>query len=233
MTPRWHDPDSVSQYVAGTMSADALDAFEEHLLGCAECRAQVRQGIAISAAAAAPVGQGPSPVRSIWRSTTGRVVALAGIAVAVVLGIVTRSDPALRLLGAIEPAAFVAGAIRAPADSVAALVDSGMAAYAAGNYRAAAARLGRAEESDSSAGVRFFLGVALLMSDDNPRALAALQRAQSDITSPYAGEALLYAAKSLVRMELPDSAVAILERAIATGARSPALRALADSIKRR
>jgi len=44
------DGDRVHRYVAGTLEPGTLAEFETHLLGCAQCQAAVREGVAVRAA---------------------------------------------------------------------------------------------------------------------------------------------------------------------------------------
>jgi hypothetical protein len=111
-----------------------------------------------------------------------------------------------------------------------ALVDSGMTAYAANDFDAAAEQLGRAALTDSSASVAFYLGVSLLMRGEDAAALEALGRSAA---GPYAGESAYYMAKALVRRNHPDSAIALLERASLKAPELSMIRAFADSIRRR
>jgi len=91
-----------------------------------------------------------------------------------------------------------------PADGAAA--DVGMAANVARDYGRAARLLGKAVATDSSAGVRFFLGVSLLWSGRTREAVGPLSLAAGDSLSPYAPEAGLLLAKALLRSGAADSA---------------------------
>lgn len=218
------DDDSVAQYVAGTMDATELDDFEQHLLKCESCRNAVRVGatarVALVESAGAQMSRGPGRTRLLW------LAAAAGITTII---LVNRNDSIGRL-GEITAAPFVAGVVRPARDSITALVDSGMAAYAAADFRTAARQLERATSRDSSASVSFFLGVSLLMNEENRAALRALERVTAG--TPYATEAAYYRAKAFVRLKQRDSAVAVLER-VRSVMTSPQLNAFADSVRRR
>ena len=219
------DDDSVAQYVAGTMDAGELDEFEQHLLECESCRNAVRTGAAARVALVDARSQTQprveSPVRTWW------LAAAAAVITTIILA--SRGD-SNGPLGAITAAPFVAGAVRPAGDSITVLVDSGMAAYTRSDYVTAARQLERASSLDTSVSVAFFLGVSLLMADENRAAIRALER--SATSAPYATEAAYYLAKAFVRLRQPDSAIAILERATAVTA-SPQLTAFADSVRRR
>lgn len=72
--------DRVHRYVAGTLEPGTLAEFETHLLGCAECQAAVREGVAVRAAlrdkATAP-GLERRDWRRWWPIPTGIAAAAA------------------------------------------------------------------------------------------------------------------------------------------------------------
>lgn len=223
MTRHEPDDDAVSQYVAGTMPADDLDEFEQHLLTCETCRTSVQVGAAARVVLVRQTSAARVPVRRAPGYWMGAVAAAVVIAL-----VATRSpkDP----LGEVTPAPFVADALRPSLNATTSLVDSGMGAYIANDFGAAAERLGRAARTDSSASVAFFLGVSLLLNGDAASALDALGRGAA---GPYAGEAAYYMAKALVRLKRPDAAIAVLDQATAPAPMQDILRAFADSIRRR
>lgn len=230
MTRCGHDDDRLAEYVAGTMEAGDVEEFETHLLTCASCQQAVRLGAA-ARMALAHNGSGKAIAETHsagrWAPVAGMALA-AGLLIAVV---VSRQRPAEDSLGRVLPAPFVGAAIRPSTDTVAALVDSGMAAYAESDFHRAADVLGRASAHDSSAAVRFFLGVSLLMRANAERAVRALEGVS--LESPYGAEAAYYAAKALVRLQRTDSAIALLERAAGTGRLPAATRAFLDSLRHR
>jgi len=229
MSSRWHDSDTVAQYVAGTLSPELLDGFEEHLLECDACRRDVRLGAAARIALREPSPAAAPAQRRRQPRVVGIVAALAAV---LLVFVTTRRAVETRRLGAVIPPAFVATPLRAPTDSVALLVDRGMAAYAASDYADAATLLGRAAATDSSAAVAFYLGVALMLDGQADRAVAELLRATQPRTNPYASDATYFAAKALVRAHRADSARALLLSAVRDGARDARLGAFADSIAR-
>lgn len=225
-----HMDDRVHQYVAGTMSPAAIEAFEEHLLSCAECRETVRVGAAARRALADIPGatgkaRGAGRRTLVW-STLGAAAAL--------LIFVVRDASRGTALGAITPPVYRPEAVRAGGDSMTDLVDRGMRAYSASEFGDAAHLLGEAVAHDSSAGVAFYHGAALLLAGDAARAVPELLRARLPVGNPYSADAMLLAAKALVRLRLTDSAIAVLERSPpGERAAAAALRAFADSIRRR
>lgn len=226
MTRHESDGDAVARYVSGTMPAEELDEFEPHLLECEACRSAVRVGAAARAALVSqPAAASPFDRRRPWYWLGA--AAAAGVA----LVVATRANSSVDPLGSVTPAPFVAGQLRPSRDAVTALVDSGMLAYVASDFATAVEHLRRAARTDSSASVAFFLGVSLLIRGENASALEAL--GHSAVEGPYASESAYYMAKALVRLNRPDSAVAVLNRAVSTLPESALLRAFADSIRRR
>lgn len=232
-----HDDDRVHQYVAGTLGADDRDDFEAHLLTCRSCRDAVRVGAAAraaliagaSASDATPVA-GPGRPATLRLRPRTRWLGLA-VAAAVTFMIVTRKGESADPLGQIAPPVWRPAEVRAASGPDANLVDRGMQAYAASRYADAARLLGEAARTDSSAGVAFYHGAALLAAKDPANAVAPLLRAQRPAGNPFSGDATLLAAKALIRLRLADSALAVLTRAPDTN--SLALRAFADSIRTR
>jgi hypothetical protein len=207
------------------MNPAELEEFELHLLECESCRAGVRLG-AVTRVALVESSNARNVRGRIRHIRPWWLAAAAAVLIAVILA---RRDDDHAQLGDITPAPFVSGPLRPAGDSITAQVDSGMIAYAAAEFRSAARQLERASATDSSASVAFFLGVSLLMVDENRAALRALERAN---IAPYATEAALYRAKAYVRLGHPDSAIAVLDSATSTVA-SEQLVAFADSIRRR
>lgn len=227
MTRHEPDNDAVARYVAGTMPAAELDQFEPHLLGCEACRSAVRVG---AAARAALVSQ-PAEASPLHDRRRPWYWLGAAAAAGVVLVVATRANSSVDPLGTVTPAPFVAGQLRPSSDAATALVDRAMLAYVASDFATAVELLRRAARTDSSTSVAFFLGVSLLMRGEAALALEALGR--SAVDGPYAGDAAYYMAKALVRLNRPDSAIAVLERASATAPARDVLRAFADSIRGR
>jgi hypothetical protein len=228
VTAHAHDDDRVAGYVAGTLSPDELEEFEQHLLTCEVCRSAVRLG---TVARAALVGRAKD-VRAIPRRRSIATRSWLAVAAAVVFAVLLMNrGPASAALGSVEPAPFAAGALRPSMDAITALVDSAMVAYQASDFASAAEKLSRAVRTDSSPAVRFFLGVSRLMRGDARGAVQSFH--DLPLESPYAVEAAYYTAKALVRLEHRDSAIAVLDRAASTGPMAVRLRSFADSLRRR
>lgn len=225
MSEHWHESGAAAAYVSGDMPDESLDAFEEHLLGCAECRAEIVAG----GAATAELRLAPVRVKRRW--PVARLAVVATAAAAVVL-VAWRESARLRL-ARIDAPEFVGTTVRASAEAAVPMIDSAMQAYAAADFAAAGRLLARAANTDSSPAVAFYLGVSLLKAGQADAALAALLRARQPARNPYADEATLFAAKALVRLRQRDSALALIRRTAGQGALSVELRAFADSLARR
>lgn len=222
------DGERVHRYVAGTLELEKVTQFEAHLLGCAECQAAVREGVAVAAAlrriSAPVVGSVRVRRRRLWWA-----VPLTAAAAGAVWFLFGRETPLARLGRVATAPAFAGVAVRGDEDSASRFADSGMTAYGSGRYREAARQLGHVPSSDRTPALSFYLGVAMLMSGD-PAAAVQVLRDVSE-TSPYAGAAHFYGAKAWLQLGSGDSALVELT-AVPTDARiAPAAAALADSIR--
>lgn len=216
--------DRIHRYVAGTLTPEELDAFEPHLLDCATCQSQVRQGFAIRAALGGTAAAAPRPRRA-WRW----LLAAAPAAALAALYVATRpADPFDALARAGAPPPFAGLAVRDASDSGTTFINRAMAAYAGGRWAEAAVLLERAGEA-ATPPVRYYQGAALLQSHQPARALAPLDQAAA---GPYAAEARLLRAKAWLALKRADSALVDLDRASAAGGAVAAhARALADSVR--
>lgn len=223
--PMAGDGEIVHRYVAGTLETDDVDAFEIHLLGCDACARAVHEGSAVAAALRLEPGRAR-------RSVVRWGLPLAAAAAAAIWLLLPRED-ALERLGRVDRVPGFDGLpVRAPLDSATALVDRGMEAYRAGDFARSAELLGAAAALESSSGVQFFLGIALLKAGAPARAAAALGAALDPPDNPYAAEARLYRAKAWLALGSADSALAQLAAVPATaGAARAHATALADSIR--
>jgi tetratricopeptide (TPR) repeat protein len=114
----------------------------------------------------------------------------------------------LEYLGRIDSApGLVPLPVRAGDDSTAFVVDHGIDAYQRGDYREAAELLGEAAATDGGPGLRFFLGIAQLMSGSPLEATASLEAALEPAGNPYAAEAHFYLAKAWLQMGQADSSL--------------------------
>jgi hypothetical protein len=224
------ESDAAQGYVAGTLGPEETAAFERHLLTCAACRDEVRQGAAISAsmrgvAERAPAAGGERRGRrpTVWKAP---VFAGLGLAAAVVLLVTSRDDDAARLARLYTPPPFEAMPVRAPLTELDVLVDGAMAAYATGDYGRARERFARIPAGELTTGARFYFGAAALADGRASAAREPLARVVADSLSPFAAPARVLLAKALLHGGLADSALATV-----AVSRDAAARAFADSIR--
>lgn len=193
--------DLAGAYVASRLTEAELEQFEQHLLGCAACQADVRTAAELRVAAS-----GRRMPRWVFPVSLATFPALAAAAVIV---LVLSRDP-FAALGRIDAAApFQGMAVRAAAGPLL-VIDSALAAYAREDYRTAERQLARASAGNAEPGVQFFLGVSRLMLGRPSDALAPLAGALDPEDNPYAPEARYYLAKAFLQLGQPDSAVAYL-----------------------
>jgi|SRR5690348_10594351 len=217
----------IERYVAGRLTDESgLADFEAHLLTCAECREEVRLGLAIRARLATPVAR-----RSRGPWLVGAGLAAAGIA-GLLLG--RGGNGKIRPLGNVtDPPIYLGVAVRSAATTSDSAFDAAMDAYAARDYRAAATGLDRALASGAdSAPALFFLGASRMMSNDPRAAAAAFARVLGLGESPYAPESHYYLAK--IDLQAGDVQAALRELQAVGRANEPTAgraAALADSVR--
>lgn len=215
--------------MAGSLVGPERDRFEDHLLACDVCQADIRAGAAIRAELAPDVAAVPRPKSRLrWLVPVGLAAAVVALVV-----FLPRGDSRLIAFGRIiEPPIYLGVELRgapSPPDSLFAIA---MAAYAAHDYPAAASGLERALAAGvDSAPALFFLGASQMVTDRLDAAAAAFRGVIALGDSPYLPEAHYYFAKVLLREGKADAALREL-RAVppANGPVAPAAAALADSI---
>lgn len=226
--PSLRDDETARRWVTGRLDAAGAAEFEVHLLGCARCQIAVEQAAALSSALRstrhAPGHRGiPWPLLR-WIAPVVLAAGLAGV-------VLWPRNPFARLADPGPPPSFGAAIVRSGTGEGAA--GRGMGAYLARDYRATARLLASVPAAEAGPGVRFFLGVSLLLDGRAAAAVAPLAEAVGDGTTPYAAEASLWLAKAWLRLAQPDSALPVL-RALGGRADFPVLsahaRALADSV---
>lgn len=223
----WSAREAPVLYVAGRLDATEEERFEDHLVECESCQAEVRAGLqareaftaspaeAASSAAADPTAGPDSTARAaahrrwVW-------VPLAAAAVLAALFLVSRTGPEVTDLGEIEsPPLYYGVAVRnAPGDS---LIAEGMQAYSAGRYDRAADLLARGfSVSGDSIPAVFFLGIVDLLQDRPESAMTRLQGVRDLGASPYRSEARFYLARALLALDRPREARGELEAVAAS-----------------
>lgn len=228
-------PELIEAYLLGDIEEPARESFERHLFTCDKCLAHLRilEAVRTELRAAAPGIRAASvpAVRpqawtwlaaaaslalvtalAFWRLGTARppFSSVPGTTAPAASSSPRRPGPSpetILALGWIEPPRYVPLEVRG-AESAPAFAGA-MRAYAAGDYAAAADGLRRLRRS--SAGdvqTDFFLGVALLMSDDAGGAIEPLGSVVARGESPYRQLASLYLGKARLRRGDLDGAEA-------------------------
>lgn len=222
--------DVIARYLAGTLEAEAVEAFELHMVDCSSCQAALRSGAALRKVLRATPALRAEP-RPVARSLRWVVPLGTAAAVFAVWLALPHETPLGRLSHLGAPPALGVLAVRGDADSAASLVGRGMDAYLAGRYREAARLFAGSDSLSPSETAVFYRGLSALFGGDAAGAVVVLRRVMERADGPYAAEAHFYSAKAWLRLGSPDSALAHLA-AIASGAALAAhAAALADSVK--
>lgn len=239
MTEQRDDPhandDVIARYVAGTLPAPEVAALEAHLLECAACERQIREGAAIRAALRhdPPVAAANArPTR--WPRAGWMLAAVTAAAAAVAFLLVAGRDDDISRLGRVAQAPeFRPLAVRADASDSDRLVDSAMTFYSRGDFDRVDHMLGRAAAATPAPAVSFYLGVARIQRGNPAGAVVALRGALEPSGNPYAADARFYMAKAFLALRERDSALTHLSAVPAASPLYPNARALMDSVRAR
>lgn len=224
MTYHDQDDETAHRYATGSLPEDDSAAFEQHLLTCAECRAEVRLASGIRGELTRR-----APFRKPWLYAAG-----AGLAATFIVAIALPERSSLAFLGDVASAPEYNGiAVRASADAADSAFSAAMAIYARGTFKEAAdaLRSARAVGADTVT-TTFFLGASLLMADRPSDAAEELGRAGRMGPTPYSAESHFYRAKALLRLDNKEEALSALAAAAAIHSSIRAhAQALADSVE--
>lgn len=237
MTEHRSDPhandDVIARYVAGTLAADSVAALEAHLLECAACERQIREGAAIRAALRHDPPAAVANARPAGWPRAGWMLAAVAAAVAFLVVAGGRDDDISRLGRVAQAPEFRPLAVRADAGATDRLVDSAMTFYSRGDFDRVDDMLGRAAATTPAPAVSFYLGVARIQRGNPAGALAALRGALDPPGNPYAADARFYMAKAFLALRERDSALTHLSAVPAASPLYPNARALMDSVRAR
>lgn len=232
MTDQHAELDLAQRYAANLLEPPAAASFEEHLLGCEQCQAEVRLIVGLrqtlrTTPAIRQRRRGP------WIIGASALLA-AGIAAFLLLP--SRVDPKLAALGkAQEPPMYIGMNVRSSLHRGDSLFGVAMAAYGSRHYDVAVTGLRAA----LAAGVdtiptEFFLASAELMAGRPKDAAADYAHviAAGSAATAYLGEAHLYRGRALLQLGRAADALAELA-AVGTADSMIAARALAlaDSVR--
>jgi tetratricopeptide (TPR) repeat protein len=207
----------IEKYLTGRLEGAEKNEFEDHWLGCPECREKLefsrmlQEKLWEKGDKLVPRAQEPArvPVRRRAWVYSAAAAALIIAAAAVVWWQVgehgrpqagtTGIPSSLLMLAAIKPPLYIPPALRGAQDEAAERFRLGMALYQEGRYDAAIPDLlAAADLNPKGAGIRFFLGICLLLTGQTDSGIGELQAAISLGESVYLEEAHFYLAKAFL-----------------------------------
>jgi tetratricopeptide (TPR) repeat protein len=236
-----HDGDVIEQYLLGRLTDADREAFEAHVFECDRCLGALETTRALREELSrqrAAILTEPAGSRPAWPWMLAAAAALLAAAVgsrawllrsgpaeeprAVVSGApppVARAPMApaesIQALAAIDPPRYVPFAVRGADDERSRRFESAMRNYVAGDYRRASIGLRRMLADDpSDVEANFFLGIALLMTDDVDGAIQRLRQTVAQGASPFQQTASFDLSKALMRKGDLDAAEQELSRTI-------------------
>jgi tetratricopeptide (TPR) repeat protein len=207
----------IEKYLTGRLDRAVQEEFEAHYFSCSKCLQKLQvsrllqeklweQGEKIL-----PQAQKPYRVRTGRRAWAISAAAVVLIVAAAALWWQFRrpgQPPAgtneipssLLMLARIEPPSYIRPALRGAEDDAAERFQIGMKCYVEGRYGEAIPDLRTAAElNPNRAGIRFFLGICLLLTEKTNEGIGELRKTISLGDSPYLEEAHFYLAKALLR----------------------------------
>lgn len=207
---RYESDGTMARYVAGSLPAEEVAAFEDHFLLCERCQTSVRAGSGVRDhfASGAPLRR---RVRwNPWYSGVA-VAALGGL---LLLRAVDSNET--RHYGEVRQAPLYLGTpVRGQQDDT--RFDAAMLAYNEGRYADALQQLRGIEGSESRVVIDFFAGASALMLGEAVVAAQAFTAVIEAGASPYYAEALYYRAKAELQRGREKAAVQDLRIAVGLG----------------
>jgi len=196
-------------YLLGTVDEETRDAFEIHLLDCAECLDELEtlQALQLELAATrteieASTTSGRAPHGRTWVLWLAAAAVLA-VATALLVGPLTAPDhprvasAELERLADLQPAPYTPVRLRGVEEDSAERFRDAMENYQDGDFEAAAVGLRQAAELDPQAPkAGFYLGVSLLLTGDTGGAIESLGRTVALGDTLYLEWAHFYLAKA-------------------------------------
>lgn len=198
----------VERYLAGRLDEGDREAFERHFSSCAGCFEKLRAAALIQEI----LWEGneiidfrTAPKRSASRRRLWSLIAAAAGVLLAVGGAAwwwtsSGRPPSLTALSRFDPPLYLAPLTRSPADAAGEMFRSGMDRYQEGKFAEAIPALRRASQMNlGGAGIRFFLGICLLMTEDVDQGIAELEECARLGDEAYLIEARYYSAKGFLR----------------------------------
>lgn len=219
---RYESDGTIARYVAGTLLAEEVAAFEDHFLLCERCQASVRAGSGARNHFAAG-----APVRRRTRLNPW----YPGLAAAVIGGLLlirVLDGNETRGYGEVSQAPLYLGTpVRGDDDD--ARFAAAMLSYNEARYADALEQLRSIEGSGSRVVVDFFAGASALMLDRAGEAAESFSAVIDAGPSPYYAEALYYRAKA--HLQRGREKPALQDLRIAAGLGSPISEQAASLLK--
>ena len=228
----------VERYTLGQLDEEALEAFEDHYFGCAECltRLETLQALPIALRRRARHGRSVALRRQRLPAWVGVAASVAAVATAWLgwrlaterpggqastpstLAVLPRPVPT-SARGLVEWALITPPRFQAPSlrgfRSESPEFEAAMDRYTQSDYAGAIAGLEEAvRRNPDDAAARFFLGACHLLSGRMPAGIVRLEEVVALGESPHLEEARLYLAKALVQEGRLDDAAAELRRVL-------------------
>lgn len=206
----------IEQYLTGRLDRAAQEEFEAHWFGCRECSRKlqvsrmVQEKLWEKGDKLVPQTQEPARVpvgRRAWAySAAAGLLIIAAAAVWWQFGRPGRpqsrtkaTSSSLLMLAGIKPPLYIPPALRGAQDEAAERFRTGMTLYQEGRYDAAIPDLRAASDlNPKGAGIRFFLGICLLLAGQTDAGIGELQETISLGESVYLEEAHFYLAKAFI-----------------------------------
>jgi tetratricopeptide (TPR) repeat protein len=227
MTDQHPQLEVAQQYAAGALDATASAAFEDHMIGCEICQAEVRLTVGVRRLAR----RAPASSRNRW--VVGATALLAAV-IALFMIIPGNVDPRLVDLGRVtEPPAYVGMSVRSLPQHRDSLFASAMNAYVARRYDEAASGLRAALAAGvDTVPATFFMASSELMAGRPSEAAANFSRviAAGELAAGYLPEAHLFRARALLQLGRGKEALSDLEAVSRDDAHGAAAAALAASV---
>jgi len=206
--------DIIGKYLSGRLGRAEQEEFEAHYFGCSKCRERLQisrllqeklwtKGEEILPETKTPVRSGIR--RRVWAYSAGAVALIVAAAALwwQFMGPGRAPDGAkaipssFSLLARFEPPTYIPPALRGAGDDAAERFRLGMMNYMEGRYAEAIPDLQAAAElTPNRAGIRFFLGICLLLTEKTDEGIRELNATIGLGDSVYLEEAHFYLAKA-------------------------------------
>lgn len=218
------------RYAARQLNAIEAASFEDHMVGCERCQAEVL----LASGLRRVMREAPS---ALPRTRGRRIAVGSALLAAVITAIIVMPDRVNRELAALgqvgEPPAYIGVSVRSAAQRGDSLFAAAMQSYSARRYDKAAIGLRAALDAGAdTVRATFFLGASQFMTGRAREAAESFARviATGPMATGYLAEAHLFRARALLKLGEPAEALTELS---AVGAADRERRQEADSLSAR